>query len=152
QILEHPEVSTNFFGGVAWRPDGERFAGGTHQHGGEVFEMTAQPPRWVRESFPTQILPVACSPHGTQIGDRGENGGLYVWDAGEAMQFQRLSGHHSTITGVAWSPGGMYLASVSRGRVGGELFIWDIRRGKLVQALAPQPGILNAVIWSSNQE
>ena len=151
QILEHPDASVNFFGGVAWSPDGERFACGTHQHGVQVFEMTDRHPRWARALFPTSTLPVAWSPDGAQLASGGGDGAVYVWDAGEAMQSQRLSGHHSTITDVAWSPGGLHLASVSRGRVGSELFIWDIPLGKLVQTLAPQAGIVNAVTWSSNE-
>ena len=152
QILEHPDASTSFFGGVAWSPNGERLACGTHQHGVQVIEMTARHQRWVKALFPTPTLPVAWSPDGTQLAGGGDDGSVYVWDAGEVMQFQRLSGHHSTITGVAWSPAGMHLASVSRGRVGGELFIWDIPRGKLVHTLALQPGIVNTVTWSSNEE
>jgi WD40 repeat protein/transcriptional regulator with XRE-family HTH domain len=151
QILEHPDASASFFGGVAWSPDGERLACGSHQHGVHVFEMTAQQPRWARALFPTSTLPVTWSPDGAQLAGGGGDGAVYVWDAGEAMQFRRLAGHHSTITDLAWSPGGMHLASVSRGRVGSELFIWDIPHEKLVQTLTPLSGIVNAVTWSSNE-
>ena len=50
---------------------------------------------------------------------------------------------------VAWSPDGTLLASGGGSEEsGGELFIWDVQREKLLKALNEPSTIVYALIWS----
>jgi WD40 repeat protein/tetratricopeptide (TPR) repeat protein len=152
QVLHYPDEAGDYFDRLAWSPDGERLATGTYTHGIQLFKMEAQQPHWVGRHFPMWIRHVAWNPDGIQLAGGGADGAVYIWDTLEDMLFQRLVGHHSTITDVAWSPNGMLLASSSRDIEGGELFVWDANRGERLYALEGHPSIVYAVVWSSSEE
>ena len=75
---------------------------------------------WVGRTQPTLIRRVAWSPDGTRLVGGGDDGYVYLWDAADGTQQQRLVGHDGTVMSVAWSPDGMRLASGGGGREGGD--------------------------------
>jgi len=80
---------------------------------------------------------------------------VYVWDAADGTQLERLAGHHRGITSVAWSPDGTRLASGcgSQGQGdSGELWVWEVQSGERVRALAGHPGVVSAVTWGPSGE
>jgi WD40 repeat protein len=92
----------------------------------------------------------------------GDDGIVYLWEGTngtgqtqgkEASPFPtptptRLSGHHSRVMSVAWSPDGKQLASGSGSGGNGELFVWDVKTGERMQTFAGHPGIASALAWS----
>src|SRR5205823_5091999 len=82
----------------------------------------------------------------------GDNGSVYVWDATDGTQRQRLVGHDGVVMSVAWSPDGIRLASAGSGREDGELFVWEAQSGQRVRALVEHPGAASAVAWSPSGE
>jgi WD40 repeat protein len=110
-VLSHPGDVYPFFRRLAWSPDGRRLAIGTYRTGVQVFEATGEPTRWGGE-YPPLIRHVAWNPAGDQVAGAGDDGVVYVWDAGDGVLFQRLTGHHGVIRALAWNPDGRYLGSV----------------------------------------
>src|SRR5437868_9946691 len=58
---------------------------------------------------------------------------------------QVLRGHTDTITRIAWSPDGSYLASPSRDKT---IQIWDARTGACVHTLQGHTEVVWSVAWS----
>ena len=56
-----------------------------------------------------------------------------------------LRGHTDTITRIAWSPDGAYLASPSKDKT---IRIWDARSGAFIRTLQGHTGEVNSVTWS----
>src|SRR5207237_3060417 len=116
---------------------------------------TARSGRWSSRQLPTWIRRVAWSPDGTRLVGGGDDGHVYVWDAADGTQLERLAGHHGGVTSVAWSPDGTRLASGcgSQGQGdSGELWVWEVQSGERVRALAGHPGVVSAVTWGPSGE
>jgi WD40 repeat protein/transcriptional regulator with XRE-family HTH domain len=152
--LDHPDA---VFSGVAWSPDGQWLAYGTFLQGVQVWNVTAtaRSQRWASNQLPTWIRRVAFSPDGTRLVGGGDDGHVYVWDAADGTQLQRLAGHHGGVTSVAWSPDGSRLASGGSGQGqgdSGELLVWDAHSGKPVHAFVGHPGVVSALTWVPSGE
>jgi WD40 repeat protein len=145
--LDHPDA---LFYSVAWSPDGERLACGAYLQGVQVWKVTAtaRSQGWASRQLPTWIRRVAWSPDGTRLVGGGDDGHVYVWDAADGTQLERLAGHQGGITSVAWSPDGSRLASAGSG----EVLVWEMQSGQAVRALAPHPGVASAVTWEPSGE
>src|SRR5262245_30441550 len=63
----------------------------------------------------------------------------------------RLTGHHSMITSLAWSPTGTRLASGGKGRAEGELFIWDVQGWERVDTRTGHSGVVYALAWGVSE-
>jgi WD40 repeat protein len=150
-VLEHTDDASNFYFGVAWSPDGQRLAAGTHRHGVQVFNMTADYHTSNPHPVPAWIRHVAWSPDATQVAGGGDDGAIYVWDTVEGRLLKQLVGHYSRITNVAWNPAGHWLASGASGNIGGELFVWEMPAGALIHTFAGHPETVSAVAWGDNQ-
>jgi WD40 repeat protein len=70
-----------------------------------------------------------------------------LFNAEDGALIQALTGHFSHVTTVAWSLDGTRLASSSKGKVGGELFVWDLQRGERVFVLTDLPGVVLSLAW-----
>ena len=156
--LDHPDT---VFYGVAWSPDGKLLACGTYLHGVQVWHVTAtaRSLRWASRQLPTWIRRVAWSPDGTRLVGGGDDGHVYVWDAADGTQLERLAGHHGGVTSMAWSPDGSRLASGGSGQGqadSGELLVWDARSeahsGKPVHAFVGHAGMVSALSWVPSGE
>jgi WD40 repeat protein len=156
--LDHPDT---VFYGVAWSPDGQRLACGTYLHGVQVWQVTATAcsQGWASRQLPTWIRRVVWSPDGTRLVGGGDDGHVYVWDAADGTQLERLAGHHGGVTSMAWSPDGSRLASGGSGQGqadSGELLVWDARSGahsgKPVHAFVGHAGVVSALSWVPSGE
>jgi len=126
---------------------------GTNKHGLQMWDTTTHSRRWVGRTIdPIWIDDVAWSSDGTRLASSSDDGGVYLWDAANGMQLQRLQGHHGRVIAVAWSPDGNRLASCG-GREGrGELFVWNAQSGECVRALREQSEIVSAIAWNPSKD
>jgi WD40 repeat protein len=154
EVLYYTDGASNSFDRLAWSPDGKRLASGTYARGIQVYEMAAPPAqrleqRWGARPLAGWIRHVAWSPNGAMLAGGGADGIVYVWDAADGALLHHFGRHHSTTTDVAWNRTGTRLASGSRGAEGGELFVWDIRRGERVANIVGHPEIVFALCWGA---
>jgi WD40 repeat protein len=85
---------------------------------------------------------------------RGQ-GVVRVWDAARGQLLRTLRGHTQNVMGVAFSPDGRTLASVSGSSLTvpqtaskpGELFLWTVATGELVRKLSGHAGPLTSVSY-----
>ncbi len=147
QILRTTDDSPAFFCGIAWSPDGQRLASATYLklRGVLVWDIITGAPIWRNIGYP--IRRVAWSPDGKLLAGAGDDGDVYLCDAGDGGLVQRLIGHQGAIKSVAWSSDGTLLVSGGTGREGGELFVWDVQSAERVYTLAGHPGGVYAVTW-----
>src|SRR6266567_2732338 len=130
---------------------------GTYLQGVQVWNVTATAPsgRWSSRQLPTWIRRVAWSPDGTRLVGGGDDGYVYVWDAADGTQLERLAGHQGGVTSVAWSRDGTRLASGGSGQGqgdSGELLVWEAHSAKPVHAFVGHPGVVSAVTWAPSGE
>jgi WD40 repeat protein len=90
---------------------------------------------------PAAISVVAISPNGEMVaaGDSGREVRLYTMATREALISSRWMNHTTRVTGLAWSPSGRVIASVSTDR---RLCIWDPKQDQAVMSVDlahPQP-------------
>ncbi len=152
--LDHPDT---VFYGVAWSPDGKLLACGTYLHGVQVWKVTAtaSSQRWASRRLSTWIRRVAFSPDGTRLVGGGDDGHVYVWDAADGTQLERMAGHQGGVTSVAWSPDGSRLASGGSGQGqgdSGELFVWGVHSGQRVHAFVGYAWVVSALSWVPSGE
>ncbi len=74
------------------------------------------------------ITAIAYSPDGKYLASADRNGGIVVWEAGTATEFNTLPGHKVAVTALAFMPG--VLASASED---GTIVLWDIKEAKEIR-------------------
>lgn len=120
--------------GLAWSPDGERFAAvGSlmHTDGGMGDGMILiwdahtgqQEQRLTAGMHGYRLTTAAWSPDSRLLACGTTGKDLFVWDVANGKPLARLAGHTDISDSLAWSPEGDRLASVARD---GTLLIWDI--------------------------
>jgi len=151
QVIRDPDNPNTTFEGVMWKE--HLLVSGTNKHGLQMWDTTTHSRRWVGRTIdPIWIDDVAWSSDGTRLASSSDDGGVYLWDAANGMQLQRLQGHHGRVIAVAWSPDGNRLASCG-GREGrGELFVWNAQSGECVRALREQSEIVSAIAWNPSKD
>jgi WD40 repeat protein len=103
----------------------------------------------VFESFPLGdvVRSAAFTPEGTVLAAAGGNTddfSIHIWEVASGQSLGTLEGHTGIVWGVAFSPDGQMLASVSSDRTAR---IWDWRRGTLLKSL-DFPGEVSSVSFS----
>jgi WD40 repeat protein len=79
------------------------------------------------------IYALEFSPDGVLLATADRNGGLFVWEAETAREFQNLAGHKAAVTDVSWRDDSNVLAS---GSEDGTIKLWEIEGGKEIKSWA----------------
>jgi len=77
---------------------------------------------------------LAVSPDAELLVTAGNDGAIWVWDAGSGELVRALAGHVGAVSGVGFSPDGRWLASAGSD---GTVRVWDVRRGECLAMLVP---------------
>jgi hypothetical protein len=83
------------------------------------------------------IYSLEFSPDGVLLATADRNGGLFVWEAETAREFQNLSGHKAAVTDVSWRIDSNVLAS---GSDDGTIKLWEMEGGKEIKNIAAHGG------------
>jgi WD40 repeat protein len=142
---DHPKAgdfdpSAKWVFGVAYSPDGKRFARAADEdplrqwERASLKELVAVAPKgW------NQAWQVAYGPDGKTIAAATNDTTLHLWDAASGKELHALVGHKRSTSAVAFSPDGKVLASAD---LGGAVRLWDAVRGKELAELAgPGEGV-----------
>ncbi|HEX8339634.1 MAG TPA: serine/threonine-protein kinase [Tepidisphaeraceae bacterium] len=93
------------------------------------------------------VAHVAWSLDGRHFAAAGTNGDVVLWDAAEARELRRFTGHAGEVDTVAWSPDGTRLASAGRD---GDVRVWHVSTGKAAFTYAGHRGRVSAVAWNAD--
>ena len=91
------------------------------------------------------IYAVEFSPDGVLLATADRNGGLFVWEAETAREYQNLAGHKAGVTDVSWRPDSNVLASASED---GTIKLWEMEGGKEIKNWAAHAGGVTAVEYA----
>ncbi len=91
------------------------------------------------------IYEVEFSPDGVLLVTADRNGGMFVWEAETAREYQNLAGHSAAITGVSWRADSNVLASASED---GTIKLWEMEGGKQIKSWNAHGGGATAVDFS----
>lgn len=77
------------------------------------------------------IYSVAFSPDGVLLATTDRNGGMFLWEAETAREYQTLAGHGGAVCDVAWRHDSNLLASCSED---GTIRLWEMQNGKQIKS------------------
>jgi WD40 repeat protein/serine/threonine protein kinase len=162
-VLEHFE---GVFG-VAWSPDGQLLASAGRLGMVKIWNAATGAEIRTLHAQADTIYNVAFSPDGRYLAAGGGSPPwevihpvvvqpeVLIWDTTTGQEYRHLTCHDRDVLGVAWSPDGRYLASVtgslvvqSPDRGPGEVTIWDTAAGTPVRTLRGHTGPLMSVAYS----
>ena len=127
--LAWPSSTTN---GLAFSPDGRLLAGSSIAGGLRVWEVSGGRVAWDlagSEGF----WEAAFSPDGRWLAAAGFDRALSLFDAETGRGRRALGGHSDRVTGVAFHPGGLEVASSSDD---GSVKVWDLATGSVSRTLS----------------
>jgi WD40 repeat protein len=95
-----------------------------------------------------RISVTALSPDGKLLATGGIDGIIRLWDVASGKWVRALVGHDSYVYGLAFSPGGKYLASGGSFDVTAR--IWEVATGQPLKKLTGHPSYVAQVAWSAD--
>lgn len=93
------------------------------------------------------IYAVEFSPDGVLLATSDRNGGLFVWEAETAREYQNLAGHKGGVTDVSWRPDSNVLASASED---GTIKLWEMEGGKEIKNIPAHGGGVTGVEFAQD--
>ncbi len=93
------------------------------------------------------IYAVEFSPDGVLLATADRNGGLFVWEAETAREYQNLAGHKGGVTDVSWRADSNVLASASED---GTIKLWEMEGGKEIKNIGAHGGGVTAVEFAQD--
>ena len=133
-------------GGVAFSPDGQRFAVAGNI-GIWLYDMATSRELALLTGHTGGVNAIAFSPDGTKIASGSDDRTVKVWDVATGGNIATLEGHTSWINSVAFSPDGMKIASGSRDQT---IKLWDVSTGETIATLEGHTGSVNTIAFSSD--
>jgi WD40 repeat protein len=109
------------------------------------FPDSTQHPLELNLYHPNLINSVGWCPDGVRVASGGNDGAIWLWDAGNAVRIAVLEGHKAWVRSVGWSPDGAHVVS---GGDDGTVRLWDSRIGKQMTVLEGHNGGVTSADWS----
>jgi len=131
---------------LAFSPDGRRLAVASADGMIRLWDLTTgqsrQIPAHNHEAF---CVVISCD--GRTLASGGGDAMVRLWDARTGQLRRGLTGHESSVCGVALHPNGHLLASASRD---GTIRLWSISTGRLQRTLTGHADGVMAVVFSAD--
>lgn len=135
-------TSRGFMKGVAWSPDGQKFAFG---EAGNIRICDAANLRLMQilVGHTRPVSSIAWSPDGKVIASSSWDGTVRLWGS-DGVPLYRLEGHTGRVHAVTWSPDGLQLASAGLDRT---IRLWGAD-GTAGRVITGHTQSVNCVAWS----
>lgn len=91
---------------------------------------------WIQPFSSSYLNSIAFHPGGTLLASAGDDGKVYLWDAGSHRALAVLKGHEGVVTSAVFNPNGAQLASAGED---GTVRLWDVA-GQRELAVLLRPG------------
>jgi len=127
---------------VAFSPDGKLVAAGGHdgrlwlwetESGKKLFDVAVQLPGAAKDAPAVVVYSLAFSPDSKKVAVGGSDARIHEYEAaGAGKHLRGHQGHTSTVTGLAYHPGGNVLISSSKDRT---LRLWNLQSGGTYKTL-----------------
>jgi WD40 repeat protein len=130
---------------VAFSPDGQRLASGSHDQTVRIWDVAAGKELFTLKGHAGTTWDVAFSPDGRRLASASFDQTVKIWDSATGKELFTLKGHTDEVNSVAFSPDGQRLASASADKT---VKIWDTATGKELFALKGHTGDVNSVAFS----
>ena len=115
---------------LAWRPDGQTLALGTHSVTNQIVLLDAVSGQWQNVSLPVarQVYSLAWDPRGLHLAAGAGDARIYVLSLARTNTVWRiLQGHQQGVRGLAFHPDGRLLVSSS---LDNSTRLWDVTAGR----------------------
>ena len=149
--LCHPDELTTLVGhtnsvtSVAFSPDGQRLASGSHDRTVKIWDSATGKELSTLKGHANWVTSVAFSPDGQRLVSGSVDRTMKIWDSATGKELFALKGHAGFVHDVAFSPDGQRLASASYDQT---VKIWDSATGKELFALKGHAGPVESVAFS----
>ena len=117
---------------VAFRPDGERIASGSHDTTILIWDAATREAIHALRGHTSVVSSVAFSRDGKRVVSGSFDKTIRVWQADTGEEKLKLEGHIGSVHGVAFSPDGQRIVS---GGKDGSVMIWDSDTGREIRTM-----------------
>ena len=135
---------SDYFLSLAYRPDGERLAGGSDENNIFIWDGDSRQRLRTMRGHTSDVYSVAWSPDGRTLASGSHDGTVRLWNPNNGVNFAILRGHTDRVHAVAFSPDGRVLASGGHGTP--HLILWDVNSQSRIRTMSP--GTCRALAWS----
>ena len=136
--------SLDYLLSIAYRPDGERLAGGSDENNIFIWDGDSRQLLRTLRGHTDYVNSVAWSPDGQVLASGSDDGTVRLWNPNHGVNFAILRGHTGDVNGVAFSPDGRMLASVSWRSP--SVILWDVNSQSRIRTMSS--GSALSVAWS----
>src|ERR1019366_6797390 len=135
---------------VVWSPDGQQIASASYDKTVQIWDARTGGALQlfeghVRSWRSNQLYALAWSPQQNRIASAGEDKIIQLWNVHLPRNPSYYNQHSEAVLGVAWSPGGTRIASIS----GKTLHIWNTATCATITIYTHEDSV-QAVVWSSD--
>lgn len=132
---------------LTWSSDGSKLASGSYDGTIRIWDAKTGANLESLELL-NPIYSIAWRPNSDEIAFGGSDKNIYIWnttDPAPQTTFEAAE-HWLSISAIAWSPDGKYLASAS----GSVLSTWDVSTGQRIEVFQGHTGAIDSISWNSD--